>query len=82
MTVRDGNMAPVPREQWRTLPMEDQFDALLYLGPPSATTFARPSAALCGDSAYLAKRVARLALLDLPPIVVDQLKRACDATTP
>jgi erythromycin esterase-like protein len=82
MTVRNGNMAPVPREQWRTLPMEDQFDALLYLGPPSATTFARPSAALCGDSAYLAKRAARLATLELPSVVVDQLTRACDATTP
>ena len=82
MTVRNGNMAPIPREQWRTLPMEDQFDALLYLGPPSATTFARPAAALCGDSAYLAKRAARLATLELPAVVVDQLKRACDATTP
>lgn len=82
MTVRDGIMTPVPREQWRTLPMEDQFDALLYLGPPSATTFARPSTALCGDSAYLAKRAARLAMLELPPVVVDQLKRACDARTP
>src|SRR5204862_3932580 len=77
MSIRNGTMAPVPREQWRTLPMDDQFDALLYLGPPAATTFARPTAALCADSVYLAKRLARVVMLESPPALVDQFKRAC-----
>jgi hypothetical protein len=29
---------PISREQWRLLPMEDQFDAVLYVGPPAAVT--------------------------------------------
>ena len=30
----DGKLIPIPREEWRTLPMDEQFDAVLYLGPP------------------------------------------------
>ena len=42
--------------------MEDQFDAILYLGPVSAITFATVSAELCADIAYTKMRLTRLAL--------------------
>ena len=29
----DGRLVPIPREEWRTLPMGEQFDAVLHLGP-------------------------------------------------
>ena len=32
VSVQDGRMALVPRDQWRSMRMEDQYDALLYLG--------------------------------------------------
>lgn len=38
---------PVP--QRRPVRMEEQFDAILYLGPPSAMTVAQLSPALCSD---------------------------------
>lgn len=39
MEIRDGKiLGPVPRDEWRSLKMEDQFDAVLYLGPRSSIT--------------------------------------------
>jgi hypothetical protein len=45
--------------------MEEQFDALLYLGPQSSIRRAQLSPALCADEAYMKMRKARMALLGL-----------------
>ena len=37
-TMQAGEIVPIPRDEWRALPMEEQFDAVLHLGPPSAMT--------------------------------------------
>jgi hypothetical protein len=42
--------------------MADQFDAILYLGPVSAITFATVSSELCADTTYTTMRLTRLAL--------------------
>lgn len=42
--------------------MEEQFDAVLYLGPPSSITTSEISPALCADAGYTKMRLARLAL--------------------
>jgi hypothetical protein len=49
--------------------MENRVDAVIYLGPPSAMTTARPSAALCGDTNYVRMRIERQAAIQfaLPP---------------
>jgi hypothetical protein len=36
--VRNGQLVPLRREEWKTMHLEDQFDALLYLGQPSSMT--------------------------------------------
>jgi hypothetical protein len=79
MTVRDGTISPVPRAQWRSLKMEDQFDAVLYVGPKASITFAphRLSSKLCRDPAYIATRLARIALVGLPASEADRLKKLC-----
>ena len=69
--------------------MQDQFDAVLYLGPPSSITIRRSEIApsLCADAAYMKMRLSRLALMDppgatLPPGVIsptERLKRYCDS---
>ena len=51
VTIRDGRIVPIPREQWRSLSAEEQFDAVLYLGPPSGMTRSLLSPALCRDPA-------------------------------
>ena len=33
-TFVEGRVVPIPRDEWRTLPMEEQFDAVLNLGLP------------------------------------------------
>ena len=74
--IRDGKMVGVPREEWRTLRAEDQFDAVLYLGAEPGAE-AQWSPALCADTAYLEMRFKRIALADLPPKETERLKQFC-----
>jgi hypothetical protein len=76
-------MPPVP-EKLRGLRMEDQFDAVLYLGDPAAITMSQMSPARCTDAAYMQMRLQRLALMPAPlaKIQGDRVKADCavDAT--
>jgi hypothetical protein len=60
LSMREGRPTPIPREQWRSLRMDEQFDAILYLGPPATITTSRLPASLCTDSGYMEMRLARL----------------------
>jgi hypothetical protein len=61
--------------------MEEQFDAILYLGRPSSMTASKLAPALCSDRAYIEMRLRRLALVPPPPAATftpaDQLKNYC-----
>jgi hypothetical protein len=76
-----GALSFAPGSRQRPVRMEDQFDALLYLGPVSAMTTAQLSPALCSDQTYMGMRLARLALVPPPngvPISpADRLKQYC-----
>jgi len=74
--VRNGQLVPLPREQWTMLRMEDQFDALLYLGPPASLTYGTIPAELCHDSRFVETRLQRLARF-APPVEVENFKRGC-----
>jgi hypothetical protein len=86
--------APIPefmqaRDPAATLAMEDQFDAVLYLGAVSALTISRLDPDLCRDPEYLEMRLARMATTaaqPLPPGVelspADELKEYCANVTP
>jgi hypothetical protein len=66
VAIRDGKpdfRATIPRDQWRSLRMEDQFDAILYLGPRTIMTNSRLSPALCADPDYMEMRLGRLGLM-------------------
>jgi hypothetical protein len=69
-------LVPLPREEWKKMRMEDQFNALLYLGAPSSMTEEPMPAALCQDAQFVKTRLERLALF-APPFEVDNFKRAC-----
>jgi hypothetical protein len=60
-------IVPVPKEQWRKLRAEEQFDALLYLGPHSTTQAEPLSPKLCSEPGYMDMRLKRIALAGLPP---------------
>jgi hypothetical protein len=71
--------------------MEEQFDAVLYLGPPSSITVRRGEIdpALCADPDYMKMRVNRMALMEPPgatppPGIIsplERLKRYCASVT-
>ena len=43
--------------------MEEQFDAVLYLGPREAMSQSQLSPALCGDASYVELRIRRMELV-------------------
>jgi hypothetical protein len=59
------HFAAGPRQ--RSVPLEEQLDAVLYFGPPAELTTARLSHSLCADQRYMEMRMARLALVPPPP---------------
>jgi hypothetical protein len=75
-SVRNGQLVPLPRDAWQTMRMEDQFDALLYLGPSSSLTYASVNAALCQDWQFVTKRLDRLTRFAPPPEIAN-FKKAC-----
>jgi hypothetical protein len=74
--MRDGKPSPLPREQWRVLPMQEMFDALLYLGPAATITTGKLPAALCADTAYRQMRRGRMLLLN-HKAQAEQFERDC-----
>lgn len=74
--VQSGTLTPVPKTEWRELHMEDQFDALLYLGPPSLMTSTGWSTARCEDADFVRERVRRLTIAG-PPIELQKFKTSC-----
>ena len=57
--------------------MQDQFDALLYLGPPSSMTLSELPRSRCADEKYMKMRLARMALLPWGKYEIDSLNAFC-----
>ena len=67
----------IPKEQHKRMRMEDQVDAILWMGvtrQPSPVLLSRET---CADPAYLPMRLARIALAGLPPGEAEAARRAC-----
>jgi hypothetical protein len=74
--VTGGGLVAVPREEWKMMRMEDQFEALLYLGPPASMTTDTFPAARCADAEFVKRRVDRLTRF-APPVEVQNFKKVC-----
>jgi hypothetical protein len=70
---------PLPDDLWPKVRVEDQFDALLYLGPPSSMTFSQPSPRYCADPSYMEMRLRRMALSPDGPGQIVRFRRYCAA---
>jgi hypothetical protein len=78
-TIVDGKMVPVSKDQWRTLRAEDQFDAILYLGPAAAMKDRQSHEippALCTEPGFLTRQLQRMTLSS-PPFELERLKQYC-----
>jgi hypothetical protein len=62
-------------------PMEQQFDAVLYLAPPSEITMSRLAPALCADPEYRKMRLGRLTLVGMKG-AIDQFHKQCGTAPP
>jgi hypothetical protein len=76
VAITNGRFVPIPREDWKAMRMEDQFNALLYLGPPSSMTQASIPAEQCRDQEFVRRRLQRLTR-GVPPVEIDNFKKAC-----
>jgi len=74
--VTAKGFVPIPKQDWKTLRMDDQFTALLYLGPPSSMTYATIPVEYCRDKEFVARRLQRLAR-GVPPFEIENFKKAC-----
>jgi hypothetical protein len=70
------DFAKIPKEQHRSMPMEDQIDAIIWNGNPPTKPILL-SAETCADPSYLRMRLARIALAGLPEGEAEAVKRAC-----
>jgi hypothetical protein len=77
VSVRGGKLVPIPRQQWITMRMEDQFDAVLYLGPASTLRVTPLSPTICADAAYVETHLQRMAIAGLPPKEANRLRQLC-----
>ena len=79
-SIRNGQLTPLPRDQWISMRVEDQVDAALWLGPASARRTTSFSPAAC-DPVLLETRARRRALTGRPSDT-DPLKQFCATLTP
>lgn len=63
--------------EFKSVRMEEQFDAVLYLGPPGSLTQAQLSMARCSDQAYMKMRLSRMAMVPWGQYEIDALKGFC-----
>jgi hypothetical protein len=79
VSVEGGRMTPAPRDQWRSMRTEDQWNAFLYLGPRASWSDVLVSPALCADPDWVAMRTHRMALTEWKS---DRLEDYCGTVRP
>jgi hypothetical protein len=76
----DGSFVQIPKEQWVTRRMEEQFDALIYLGPKSTRHDEGLSTAICSEPGYVDTHLRRMELAGLPAFELDRVRNLCGLT--
>jgi hypothetical protein len=74
--VVDGKMQPVPSDQFATLPIEQQLDAVLYLGPDTRGPLVPPKD-VCSRPNFLGERLRRITLTGLPKFEAENIQKLC-----
>jgi hypothetical protein len=74
--IINGKLEAVPKDQYATLPVAQQLDAVLYLGPASREPIA-PSAEPCKRPGFLEERLRRIALTGIPKFEAENIQKLC-----
>ena len=75
--ARNGKAVVIPREQWQSLRMQDQFDAVIYLGPEASFKDWVLPQEKCADRAYIDMRLRRMSMFDWAKAEADRLRERC-----
>ena len=80
MMMRPGPNGPIMVDLGEAIGgvMQDQFDAVLYLGPKSEITYGELPKSLCMDPEYVEMRAARLSAMRLPGAPTTETSPAVD----
>jgi hypothetical protein len=62
----DNTWEQVSSDPARSPQMQDQFDAILYIGPESSVTYSTLTASQCADQEYMQMRLARMRITNAP----------------
>lgn len=76
--IVNGRIEPLPKEQYATLPIEQQLDAVLYLGAPPGAPIA-PSSEPCKQPGFLEERLRRIAVTGIPKFEAEAIQKLCGA---
>lgn len=74
----DGKMQVVAKEQFATLPIEQQLDAVLWLGRDARAPIAYSSEP-CKRPGFLEERLRRITLTGIPKFEADNIQKLCAA---
>jgi hypothetical protein len=77
--IRDGKpdfAAPIPKEQWKTLRAEDQFDAVLFTGT-GPSPILDIELTRCAEKADFQEHLRRMDVSGIPRFEADRLKKLC-----
>ncbi len=80
IAFQNGAMVPVTKDQWRPLAIEDQLDALLYLGPGADMTAVVVPPRACDGPGFVAERLRRIVLAGIPAFEADRIRTLCGPT--
>ena len=78
--IADGKMQALTKDQYSTLPVEQQLDAVLYLGSATDRPMA-PSNAVCKRPGFLEERLRRITLTGIPKFEADNIQKLCAAAS-
>lgn len=82
LMVKGDALVPLPREQWLSMPVEEQLDAVLYLGPAARMTEITTPAQACAQPGFLEERLRRITLTRIPAFEADRVKKVCAGMPP
>lgn len=75
--IVNGRIEPLPKEEYATLPIEQQLDAFLYLGGQRQQV--ERSAEPCKRPGFLDERLRRIQLSGIPQFEAEAIKKLCAA---
>jgi hypothetical protein len=75
--IVDGVMKPVSRDAWAPMAVEQQLDAVLYLGDGADDAFIDRPVEVCARPGFLEERLRRIALTGIPRFEADAIQSLC-----